>query len=151
MSADVNAIVEKIVADAEQKVRTDLRNISSKIKTDFTNKAKEVVMLYYAHYSPKIYNRTGNLQGGVVDDYLSFVVLNGHAYGAWIQFNDTNMADYSIGNKDAVVSNFMHGIHGKPKIFMESFPAIDLMDVFQYNYKSTLDGYFTNLGYNVRK
>ena len=150
MSADVNAIAEKIIADAEEKVRTDLGNISSKIKKDFTNKAKEVVMLYYAHYSPKTYNRTGNLQGGVVDDYLSFVALNGHGYGAWIQFNDTNMADYSIGNKDAVVSNFMYGIHGKPRIFSESLPAIDIMDDFQDNYKATLDGYFTSLGYNVK-
>ena len=32
MSADINAIVDKIIADAEKKVRTDLEYISSKAK-----------------------------------------------------------------------------------------------------------------------
>lgn len=149
MSADVNTLVDKIIADAEEKVRTDLKNISSMVKKDFTDMAKEVVMLYYSHYSPRTYTRTGNLKNNVVDDYLSYVVLNGHGYGAWIQFNSANMSDYDIGNKDAVVSNFMYGVHGKPYIFMESLPAIDLMDDFQVNYKKTLNGYFSNLGYTI--
>lgn len=151
MSADVNTLVDKIIADAKNKVRTDLKSISSTVKSDFVNMAKNTVALYYAHYTPKIYDRTDNLKKNVVDDYLSFVVLNGHGYGAWVQFNDANMSDYEIGNKDAVVSNFMYGIHGKPRIFSESLPAIDIMDDFQNNYKKTLDGYFINLGYNVRK
>lgn len=150
MGADVNSLVDKIIADAEKKVRTDLRNISSTVKKDFTDKAKEVVLLYYSHYSPRVYTRTDNLKDNVIDDSLSFSALNGNGYGAWIQFNSDNMSEYDVGNKDAVVSNFMEGIHGKPSIFVENNPAIDLMDEFQNNYKQTLDTYFINLGYTVK-
>ena len=150
MSADVNTLVDKIIADAEKKVRTDLKHISSMTKKDFINKAKEAVLLYYSHYVPKIYDRTENLKNNVIDDNLSFATLNGNGYGAWIQFNSDGMSDYDTGNKDAVVSNFMYGIHGKRSIFVESNPAIDLMDDFQENYKTILDGYFMNLGYTVK-
>lgn len=150
MSTDINAVVDKIIADAEKKVRTDLKDISSKAKQDFTQKAKEVVLLYYAHYKPKVYQRTNNLQDNVIDDDLSFSTLNGNGYGAWIQFNSYSMSDYNAGSKDAVVSNFMSGIHGKPSIFVENEPATTLMDDFQNNYKTILDGYFINLGYKVK-
>lgn len=152
MSADVNSFVDKIIADAEKKVRTDLKNISSIAKRDFVNKAKEVVMLYYLHYKPRIYERTNNLRDHVVynDDDLSFVTLNGNGYNAWVQFNSDNMSDYDTGNKDAVVSNFMYGIHGKPSVFVEKESAMSLMGDFQQSYKKILDGYFINLGYTVK-
>lgn len=152
MSTDINAFVDKIIADAKQKVRTDLKDISLKAKNDFVAKAKEVVMLYYSHYPkpPRIYERTNNLRDNVIDSDLSFVTLNGKGYDAWVQFNSYNMSDYDMGNKDVVVSNFMHGIHGRPSIFVEDNPAIDLMDDFQNNYKKILDGYFINLGYTVK-
>lgn len=150
MNTGVNSFIDKIVADAKEKIRTDLNDISSKVRQDFVTKAKEVVMLYYAHYFPKIYERTDNLKDNVVDDYLSFLVLNGHGYGAWVQFNSTGMSDYNMGDKDVVVANFMHGIHGRPSVFMETIPAIELMDDFQYNYKATLDGYFLSRGYTVK-
>lgn len=150
MSTDINAFVDKIIADAEKKVRADLKDVSSNVRNDFVMKAKEVVMLYYAHYTPRIYDRTNNLRDNVVDDYLSFLVLNGNGYGAWVQFNSSNMSDYKMGNKDAVVSNFIYGIHGRPSIFMESLPAMDLMDDFQNNYKNILDGYFTSRGYTIK-
>lgn len=149
MSTGVNALVDKIIADAEKKVRTDLEDISSKVRNDFASTAKEAVMLYYSHYSPKIYQRTNNLKNNVVDDHWSFVVLNGHGYGAWVQFNSDGMSDYDMGNKDVVVSNFMYGIHGRPSVFVESIPAIELMDDFQDGYKKILDGYFVNKGYTV--
>lgn len=149
MSADVNSLVDKIIADAEKKVRTDLKNISSIAKRDFIAKAKEAVLLYYTNYTPKIYERTNNLRDNVIDDSLSFVALNGKGYDAWVQFNADGMSDYDIGSKEAVVSNFMYGVHGKRSIFMEPNPAIDLMDDFQNSYKSILDGYFVNLGYTV--
>ena len=147
MGADVNSFVDKIISDAEKRVRTDLKNVSSKIKQDFTDKAKEAVLMYYTNYSPRVYNRTYNLKENVIDDDLSFTTLNGD--GAWIQFNSSNMSDYNIGNKDVVVSNFMYGIHGKRNIFVEGNPAINLMETFQENYKSILDGYFISLGYKV--
>ena len=154
MGADVNSLIDKIIADAKQKVRTDLASISSKAKKDFADKAKEVVLLYYAHYTkpPRVYERTNNLRDGVIDDGedLSFSTLNGDGYGAWIQFNSDGMAEYDIGNKDIVVSHFMEGIHGRPSVFVEKNPAIDLMDEFQNNYKQTLDTYFINLGYTVK-
>ena len=152
MSADINTLVDKIIADAKQKVRTDLRDISSKAKSDFTSKAKEVVMLYYSHYPkpPRIYERTNNLRDNVIDGDLSFVALNGKGYDAWVQFNSDNMSDYDMGNKDVVVANFMHGIHGRKSVFVEDNPAMDLMDDFQNNYKKTLDRYFMNLGYIVK-
>lgn len=150
MSANMNKIVDQIIADAEKKVRADLKHISSMAKKDFYEKAKEVVLLYYAHYKPKIYERTYNLQDNVIDDGLSFVALNGNGYDAWIQFNADNMSDYNIGSKEAVVSNFMHGIHGKRSIAMEDNPAMDLMDDFQQNYKYILDNYFIKLGYTIK-
>lgn len=150
MGADVNTFVDKIVADAEKKVRTDLKNISSMAKKDFIDKAKEAVLLYYSHYTPRVYIRTDNLKNNVIDDSLSFSTLNGNGYSAWIQFNSDNMSEYDIGSKEAVVSNFMYGIHGKRNIFVEKNPAIDLMDGFQESYKTILDGYFINLGYTVK-
>ena len=152
MSTDINAFVDKIIADAEKKVRTDLTSISLKVKNDFIAKAKEVVMLYYSHYQkpPRVYERTNNLRDNVIDTDLSFVALNGNGYDAWIQFNSDNMADYVMGNKDVVVSNFMHGIHGRPSVFVEKETAMDLMNAFQNSYKSILDNYFLNLGYTVK-
>lgn len=150
MSADVNTLVDKIIADAEKKIRTDLKNISSMAKKDFVGKAKEAVLLYYTNYTPRIYERTNNLRDNVVDDDLSFSTLNGNGDGAWVQFNSNNMSDYNVGNKNAVVSNFMYGIHGKSSIFVEDNPAMDLMKDFQNNYKKTLDNYFINLGYTVK-
>jgi hypothetical protein len=152
MNANIDAFVDKIIADAEKKIRTDLRDISSKTKRDFVEKAKEVVMLYYSHYPkpPRIYERTNNLRDNVVDDNLSFITLNGNGYDAWVQFNSDSMSDYVMGNKDVVVSNFMHGIHGRKSIFVEDDPAMDLMNDFQNNYKKILDGYFINLGYTVK-
>lgn len=152
MSADINAWIDTIVADAEKKVRTDLKDISSKVKNDFVTKAKEVVLLYYAHYTkpPRVYERTNNLRDNVVDDDLSFIALNGNGYDAWVQFNSDNMSDYDMGNKDVVVANFMAGIHGRPSVFVEDTPAMSIMDDFQNNYKKTLDMYFTNLGYTVK-
>lgn len=149
MSADVNAIVDKIIADAEKKIRTDLSNISSKAKRDFVEKAKETVLLYYANYTPRIYQRTYNLSNNVIDDDISFSVLNGGEYGAFIQFNSQGMSDYGMGSKDIVVSNFMQGIHGRKSVFVDGNPAIDLMDKFQEDYKEILDGYFIDLGYRV--
>lgn len=152
MSTDINGLVDKIIADAEKKVRTDLSVISLKAKNDFVAKAKEVVMLYYAHYTkpPRVYERTNNLRDNVVDTDLAFTALNGKGYEAWIQFNSDNMSDYIMGSKDVVVTNFMHGVHGRPSVFVEAEPAIELMDNFQINYKKTLDNYFLNLGYTVK-
>ena len=149
MSTDINAFVDKIIADAEKKVRTDLGNISSKAKIDFVNKAKEIMSLYYAHYQPKIYQRTNNLRYNAIDEDMSFIVLNGNGYGAWIQFNSSGMLDYDMGNKDVVVSNFMYGIHGRKSVFVEENTAMDLMNDFQNDYKKTLDSYFIKLGYTV--
>ena len=133
MNADISAFVDKIIADAENKIRTDLRDISSKTKRDFVEKAKEVVMLYYSHYTkpPRIYERTNNLRDNVIDNDLSFVTLNGGGYDAWVQFNSDGMSDYVMGNKEVVVSNFMYGIHGRKSIFVEENPAMDLMNEFQ--------------------
>lgn len=150
MSADVNTFVDKIIADAEKKIRTDLKNISSMAKKDFVDKATEAVLLYYTNYTPRVYERTNNLRDNVVDDDLSFVVLNGDGYDAWVQFNSDGMSDYNMGNKDVVVANFMYGIHGRKSIFVEDNSAIDLMNDFQNNYKKILDGYFINLGYTVK-
>lgn len=152
MGAGVNALVDKIIADAEAKVRTDLQNISFKAKNDFVKKAKETISAYYANYDPKLYIRTNNLRNGVLDENISFAALNGKGYGAWVQFNSNAMSDYEDGtySADTVVSNFMSGIHGRPRVAVESNPAMDLMSDFQNNYKKILDGYFMNLGYTVK-
>lgn len=150
MNVDVNAFVNKIIGDAEAKVRTDLVHISSLIKKDFVQQANDAVLLYYSNYMPKEYNRTFNLQNNVVDEDVSFSVLNGSGYGAWVQFNSNGMFEYDMGSKDVVVSNFMYGIHGRKSVFVESNPAVNLMGAFQENYKIILDGYFAGLGYTVK-
>ena len=151
MSAGANAFVDKIIADAEKKIRTDLKNISSKAKQDFVSKAREAVNAYYANYSPRLYIRTGNLKNGVIDENVSFATLNGGGYGAWIQFNSNGMSDYEDGtySASAVVANFMSGIHGRLSVAVDSNPAVSLMDDFQNGYKKILDGYFLSLGYTV--
>ncbi len=151
MDIDVNAFVDKIFEDAKKKVETDLAFISSQAKKDFETEARRTVMAYYAHYKPKVYDRTDNLKKYVVDNELSFSVLNGKTkYEAWIGFNSDHMADYSSGSKDAVVSNFMAGIHGRPSIFVEAYPAKNIMDKFQNDYKKKLDIYFISRGYSVK-
>lgn len=151
MSAGANAFVDKIIADAEKKIRTDLKKISSKAKNDFVNKAREAVNAYYANYNPKLYIRTNNLRNGVIDENPSFAVLSGGGFEAWIQFNSNGMSDYDDGTYSAgtVVSNFMYGIHGRPSVAMDGNPAITLMDDFQNGYKEILNGYFSALGYTV--
>ena len=149
MSADVNTLVNKIIADAEKKIRTDLKNVSAKVTRDFIEKAKQTVFAYY-EWQPKIYERTYNLRDNVIDDSISFKILNGSRYGGGVQFTSDNMSDYDMGSKDVVVANFMHGIHGRKSVFVESNPAMDLMSDFQNNYKKILDGYFINLGYTVK-
>lgn len=146
---DANAIVDKIIREAEQKVRSDLKVISSKIKEDFVSKAKEVVLLYYSNYpDPVLYKRTGNLKGGVIDD--SFNSFKGSEYGASIQFSPSGMSDYTDGgDKGIVVKSFMSGIHGRPSVQVDSPSATDLMNNFQNGYKKTLDSYFIGMGYRV--
>ena len=150
MSTDVNGFIDKIIADAEKKIRTDLKNVSTKVKKDFVDRAQEAVLSYYANYTPKVYQRTNNLRDNVIDDDLSFAVLNASSYGGWVQFNSVQMSDYAKGSKEAVVSNFMQGIHGKPRIAVEKESAMSLMGDFQNNYKQILDGYFSQLGYIVK-
>ena len=152
MGADVNFHIDRMISDAEKKIRTDLARISSKVKMDFISRAQEAVLLYYSHYPkpPRVYERTNNLRDNVVDSDFTFRTLNGNSYGAWVQFNSNHMQEYDVGNKDAVVVNFMYGIHGRRSIFVEDNPAINLMRDFQTNYKTTLDKYFINLGYTVK-
>ena len=156
MNAGIDAFVEKIIADAETKIKTDLEVVSQKIRKDFTDKAKEAVLQYYANYTPEIYVRTNNLRDNVVRD-ISFSVLNSGQYGAFIQFNSSKMSEYpsygradGVSVKDIVVANFMAGIHGREEIQKDDNPAQQIMDGFQINYKKTLDRYFVNLGYKVR-
>ena len=116
MSADINAIVDKIIADAEKKVRTDLEYISSKAKNDFITKAKEVVMLYYSHYPkpPRIYERTNNLRDNVVDSDLSFVALNKTfnvvSKGSVNYFSDNSVLIIE-NNKKFIADGFCHRLY----------------------------------------
>lgn len=151
MVSNLDNFVNKMVQNAERKIRTDLKNIGSRVKDDFIKQANEAVMLYYANYTPKVYQRTYNLMNNVIDENLTFTVLNGDGSGVWIQFNSNNMEEYKYSDKDAVVSNFMYGIHGKPSIKKDTNPAIDIMNDFQRGYKqNTLDKYFKQLGYIVK-
>ena len=151
MDINVDDFVEKIFKDAKKKVETDLAFISAQAKQDFETEARRTVMEYYAHYTPRVYDRTGNLKKNVIDNEPSFSVLNGKSkYEAWISFSSENMSNYSRGSKDAVVSNFMAGIHGRPSIAVEDDPAKSIMEKFQNGYKQKLDTYFISRGYSVK-
>lgn len=141
MDANINAFVNKIIDDAEKKVRADVKAANAKAKDDFINKAKEVILLYYTNYSPEIYERTYNLKNNVLNK----------SENAWVQFNSGYMDEYKDGgNKAIVVENFMSGIHGRPSVQVDSPSPAKIMDDFQRNYKKhTLDGYFRNLGYRI--
>lgn len=154
MSDNIDALINQIINDAEKKIRTDLKVISSKVQNDFAEKAKEVVLLYYTNYPkpPRIYERTYNLHDNVIDYNVSFDFLKKNMYGSWLQFNSNNMKDYTDGgDKDKVVKNFMFGIHGDEDVFVEEMPGKYIMDEFQHGYKKRkLDGYFRQLGYSVK-
>lgn len=152
MDINVDTFVKKIFDDAQKKVETDLAFISAQAKQDFEVEAKRTVMDYYAHYTPRVYiPRTNNLRDNVVDSAPSFSILNGKSkYEAWIAFSSEHMADYIKGSKDAVVHNFMAGIHGRPSIFVEADPAKSMMEEFQKGYKQKLDARFISRGYSVK-
>ena len=154
MKDNIDALINQIVDDAEKKIRTDLKVISSKVQDDFAEKAKEVVLLYYTNYPkpPRIYERTYNLYNNVIDYNISFGFLKKGRYDSWLQFNSDNMKEYTDGgNKDEIVKNFMMGIHSDEDVFVEENPAKYIMDAFQHGYKKNkLDGYFRQLGYSVK-
>lgn len=152
MGDNIDALINQIIDDAEKKIRTDLKVISSKVQNDFIKKANEVVLLYYTNYTkpPRKYERTYNLYDNVVDYDISFGFLKNGRYDTWLQFNSDNMREYDDGgNKDEIVKNFMKGSHGEA--FHEEIPAKYIMDGYQRSYKKNkLDGYFRQLGYSVR-
>lgn len=152
MADNINALIDKIIDDAEAKVRADLKVISSKAKNDFIEKAKEVVLLYYANYTPELYKRTNNLRDNVINDNMSFATLSGNGYSAWIEFSANGMGNYTDGgDKFIIVESFISGIHGRPSIQVDSPSPTELMDDFQDSYKKrTLDGYFRSLGYHIK-
>lgn len=150
MANDIHAFIDKIVNDAEKKIRADLEVISSKVQDDFIKKAREAVLLYYAQYDPIMYERTYNLQNNVINENITFDVLNNGEYGAYIRFSADEMYDYyDGGDKFMVVESFMEGKHGRKR---RSPSPGDFMQEFQDGYKTkTLDGYFRSFGYRVNK
>lgn len=146
--------IDEMLAEADAKIRADLTEISRLARRDFRNKAHDALVTYYANYPkpPRIYERTENLLRNAIDDDIAFddfVISDKDSYGAWVHFNAYNMDDYEIGDKYAVLDNFMHGIHGKPYIKTDSNPAISIMNNYQREYKTTLDKYFTSRGFIV--
>lgn len=152
MATKTNVSIDKMLAEAEAKVKANLTEISSMIRKDFKEQAKNSLALFYAHYKPRIYNRTQNLFENAINEDMEFddfSLSDKNLYGGWVHFNADEMSEYDQGDKDAVLSNFMYGIHGRPSIYVESTPAITLMKQFQKNYKTTLDKYFINRGFSV--
>ena len=155
MATKLNKSIDKMLAEAETKVKTSLTEISTLIRRDFKEQAKTVLALYYDHYTkpPRVYDRTYNLLNNAIDDDISFddfEMSSPNSYGGWVHFTSNNMQEYEMGNKDVVLANFMYGIHGRPSIFLEDEPAITLMNKFQENYKKDkLNGYFIARGFTV--
>lgn len=150
MSSKTNIMIDTMLAEIETKVKADLVDISKQITQDFKAKARNVVTAYYLNYNPLMYERTYNLSSGVINDDISFSVLNGSGYGGGVQFSSMKMNDYvSGGNKNAVVNNFMLGIHGSEKVQVDDISPMNAMEEFQNNYKEILDGYFISRGYKV--
>ena len=151
MATKVNRSIDEVLIEAETKVKASLVEISALITKDFREQAKNVLELYYAHYTkpPRIYERTENLLRGAISDDIEFI-SGTNVFGGGVQFNSEKMSEYQYGDKDVVVSNFMYGVHGKPYIFVENEPAIQLMKKFQETYKDNkLNGYFSSMGFKV--
>lgn len=150
MSSKTNIMIDTMLAEIETKVKADLVDISKQITQDFKAQARNVVTAYYLNYNPLMYERTYNLSSGVINDDISFSVLNGNGYGGGVQFSPMKMNDYvSGGNKNAVVNNFMLGIHGSEKVQVDDISPMNAMEEFQNNYKEILNGYFISRGYKV--
>ncbi len=152
MATKKSKSLEKMLAEADAKIRADLKEISRLVRKDFRNQAENALSAYYANYTPKVYNRTGNLMDNAINDDISFddfIITNKDSYGGWVHFNSYDMDDYDTSDKNAVLSNFMYGIHGKPEIKIESNPALRLMESYQSNYKTILDGYFSSRGFTI--
>lgn len=150
MSSKTNIMIDTMLAEIETKVKADLVDISKQITQDFKAQARNVVTAYYLNYNPLMYERTYNLSSGVINDDISFSVLNGSGYGGGVQFSPMKMNDYvSGGNKNAVVNNFMLGIHGSEKVQVDDISPMNAMEEFQNNYKEILDRYFIGRGYKV--
>lgn len=144
--------IEKMLAEADAKIRADLKEISGLVRKDFRSQAENALSAYYANYTPKVYNRTGNLMDNAINDDMSFddfIITNRDSYGGWVHFNADNMDDYETSDKNGVLSNFMYGVHGRPEIKIEDTPAIRLMENYQNNYKKILDGYFSSRGFTI--
>lgn len=150
MNARNSGAIDTMLAGIEAKVKADLVDISKQITQDFKEQARCVITAYYANYSPLMYERTYNLSSGVINDDISFSVLNGTEYGGGVQFSSAKMFDYTDGgNKDIVVNSFMFGIHGSEKIHVDAVSPMSQMEEFQNSYKNILNGYFTSRGYKV--
>ena len=144
--------LEKMLAEADAKIRADLKEISRLVRKDFREQAENALSAYYINYKPLVYERTRNLMENAINDDMSFddfSITNKNSYGGWVHFNADNMNDYETSDKNAVLSNFMYGIHGKPEIKIESNPALRLMESYQNNYKKILDGYFSSRGFTI--
>lgn len=146
--------IDKMLAEADAKIRADLTEISRLARRDFRNKAHDALVTYYANYPkpPRIYERTENLLKNAINDDMSFddfIISDRDTYGAWVHFNADNMDDYETGDRYAVLDNFMYGIHGKRSIKVDNNPAIEIMDNYQFNYKNILDKYFTQRGFII--
>lgn len=161
MATKSNASIDKMLAKAEAKIKTSLTEISTLIRRDFKKQAQSALELYYAHYNPRIYKRTGNLLNNSIDEDIGFDDFNlstPNMYGGFVHFTSNDMNDYvnpfkpsqvKAGAKEVVLSNFMSGIHGSTSVYVESDPAFRLMEKFQDGYKSTLNVYFLDRGFNV--
>lgn len=152
MATKMNVSIDKMLAEAEAKVKTSLTEISTLIRKDFKEQARNSLAIFYEHYKPRIYDRTRNLFDNAINEDIEFDDFNlsdKNLYGGWVHFNADEMSEYDSGDKDAVLSNFMYGIHGRPSIYVEPIPAITLMNKFQKNYKTTLDKYFIERGFTV--
>ena len=152
MATKANVSIDKMLMEAEKKVKKDLTEISSLIRHDFKEQAKNTLALYYSHYNPQVYDRTFNLFNNAIDEDIEFddfSLSSGNSYGAWVHFTSNGMIDYVRGDKDIVLSNFMEGIHGRPSIYVEQNLAAFIMGRYQENYKKTLDGYFIDRGFTV--
>lgn len=150
MSSKINMEIDTMLAKIETKVKADLVDISRQITQDFKEQASCVVREYYLNYSPLMYERKDNLRSGVINDDISFSVLNGTGYGGGVQFSSEKMWAYTDGgNKDIVVNSFMYGIHGSERVHVDETSPMSKMEEFQNSYKSILNGYFISRGYKV--
>lgn len=152
----LNGMIESITTDIRKKTKAALEYAGQKISGDFTRMAYLALDKYYNEYTkpPRTYKRTDILRN---DSYYAVNKRTGFKINAGVIFDEDRMNHENLGwtghkadgnttpfTEFAILSNFMHGIHGSEDVFVGE-NAQNKMDKYYQDY------HMNNTAYNYFK